>query len=486
MEKLNVDCLILIFNELKAEIRNKYLYSCLLVNKEWSHLVVPILWANPEYLNNDSKKKFCNTIVSCLPPSLKQLLFDNDIRLPSTIFSKSLTFNYISFFKYLHAKVINNIIEFVFEKEITKSIDFLEKRKFLEQEIYKLLISQCKNVRYLDWNTSLPLQSFPGAQTCFSQLCSIDVNLKHVNSNNLYELAQICRDIKMLSINNYSQDIPGLISLIDAQRDLQGVTFSSHNMKKKGNFKELGRAIARKSCTIKHLTLYNSIGVISHSFLTSLINLTYLMVSNNGGIYDETKEIVEFKKYLENSNFPNLCSLEMGNNLSCFKELAILIEKTKGEIEDVQVFCNFADNTGILVQAISNRCPNIQFLSTYIGINDLIYVETLLKNCKGLVRLYLDNADEINDIGDKLLGILAKFSPESLTNIGISGNWKYTIDAFTNFLESYRGRKLTSFDINGYYGEPMVAITTEHINVIRKYYNEEIVESSNILDSYSY
>ena len=56
MEKLNVDCLILIFNELRAD--NNSLYSCLLVNKEWCHLVVPILWEEyPDYFNYFESKQ---------------------------------------------------------------------------------------------------------------------------------------------------------------------------------------------------------------------------------------------------------------------------------------------------------------------------------------------------------------------------------------------------------------------------------------------
>src|SRR3954452_11912447 len=89
MEKLNVDCLILIFDELTDK---NSLHSCLLVNKEWCKLVVPILWKKYSR-ENEGSRKFLNTILSCLSTSSKKILSDNDIKLPSTILLKSPLFN---------------------------------------------------------------------------------------------------------------------------------------------------------------------------------------------------------------------------------------------------------------------------------------------------------------------------------------------------------------------------------------------------------
>src|SRR3954464_8646365 len=97
MTKLNVDCLNLIFNELQGDKIS--LHSCLLVNKEWCNVVVPILWKERSWYESYkvSKKKLFNTMLSCLPSSSRQLLSDNDIKLPSTILLKPTLFNYISF-----------------------------------------------------------------------------------------------------------------------------------------------------------------------------------------------------------------------------------------------------------------------------------------------------------------------------------------------------------------------------------------------------
>jgi hypothetical protein len=118
MEKLNIDCFILIFSELRIDENS--LYSCLLVNKEWCHLVVPISSRKcPSFKCEKSVQKYFNIILFCLSTSSKQLLFDNDIKLPLTILSKSPTFNYVIFCKFLKAYIIN-IINVVFEVEDLK------------------------------------------------------------------------------------------------------------------------------------------------------------------------------------------------------------------------------------------------------------------------------------------------------------------------------------------------------------------------------
>src|ERR1043165_8098520 len=151
------------------------------------------------------------------------------------------------------------------------------KQTLLEQEIYKLFVSKCKNVKFLFWETSQPLPLFPGASTCFSQLFRLCIDMDFVNSSALHEMAQICKDLNYLTVHNNYQDAPGLISLIDAQRNLKYVSiYVSEN--KKGTCKELGKALARKGDTINKLFL-NSISIIPPSFLTSFVKLNNISLT---------------------------------------------------------------------------------------------------------------------------------------------------------------------------------------------------------------
>jgi hypothetical protein len=106
---------------------------------------------------------------------------------------------------------------------------------------------------------------------------------------------------------------------------------------------------------------------------------------------------------------------------------------------------NDAKNTGMLIKAIANNCPNIEYLDTHIVPEDFIYVKQLLLNCRNLECLIFhslnndyNDLNENNNIGDELLDILIKFSPESLIYVHISDEeWKCsTADAFKLFSKS--------------------------------------------------
>ncbi|CAB4418632.1 unnamed protein product [Rhizophagus irregularis] len=167
MEEINLDCLVLIFNVLIND--EKSLHSCLLVNKKWCNIVVPILWKR--CFLGEINEKLCNAILSFLPSSSKKLLSNNDIKLPSLTLSKFPLFNYISFCRYISPDNVDEIIDIVL-----KNLCNDHRRNLMEQEIYKLFISQCKNVKYLCWTTRQPLTLFPRASIFFSQLYELYIH----------------------------------------------------------------------------------------------------------------------------------------------------------------------------------------------------------------------------------------------------------------------------------------------------------------------
>src|SRR2546423_15396079 len=93
-------------------------------------------------------------------------------------------------------------------------------------------------------------------------------------------MAQICKELKELSIDEYSQDLPGLNSLIDAQRNLKSLLIRPNRRNKKGTCKELVKALMRKGNTLTEIYFRFSSSTISPSFLTSLINLKKLSICN--------------------------------------------------------------------------------------------------------------------------------------------------------------------------------------------------------------
>src|SRR2546429_7780104 len=107
MSHLIEDCLRIIF--IKLQYDRSSLYSCILVNRFWCRIAIPILWKNPYNYNHKISPSLCNTIIYFLLKSSKQLLIDNDINLPSPNFSNQPLFNYISFFSKISTKFINQL-----------------------------------------------------------------------------------------------------------------------------------------------------------------------------------------------------------------------------------------------------------------------------------------------------------------------------------------------------------------------------------------
>ncbi|EXX58032.1 hypothetical protein RirG_201620 [Rhizophagus irregularis DAOM 197198w] len=196
MSHLVEDCLRIIFTKLQYDSNS--LYSCILVNSLWCMIGVQILWKNPyETLNN---------------PSSKKLLNENNVVTLSIPFSTNKPlFNYISFSSKISSELIYNM-GLALINEVLNSYEYQEKYKILEQEIYKLLISNCKNITDFNWFTTLPLYQYPGASTFFSQLRTLDIECNQsLDSEKLLGMAQICQNIEILKIWYYGRDIPGLI-----------------------------------------------------------------------------------------------------------------------------------------------------------------------------------------------------------------------------------------------------------------------------------
>src|SRR6266498_1559665 len=107
----NKDVLFLIFEELKNDKNS--LYSCLLVNRTWCMIAIPILWKNPgQYylITNDSKKKLFNVILLHLSEESRDILKNQGINNPLTETYQHPLFNYINFWKYLDLSLIKRII----------------------------------------------------------------------------------------------------------------------------------------------------------------------------------------------------------------------------------------------------------------------------------------------------------------------------------------------------------------------------------------
>ena len=133
----------------------------------------------------------------------------------------------------------------------------------------------------------------------------------------------------------------------------------------------------------------------------------------------------------------------------------------------------------MLIGSNFNNCPKIfKTLYTYLKSKNFVHVKLLLLNCRFLEVVWFHSLISLtneNYIGDELLDILTKFSPNSLIDVTIKGNCKYSNGAFEQFFESCRTRTKLNFWIfhNDY-------ITKHHRIIVRKYISEGVINRSNL------
>src|SRR6266536_3289067 len=107
MFRLNIDILYLIFFE-ELQDDKKTLYSCLLVNKTWSEIIIPILWKDP--WKDGNEKLLFNVIISYLSNESRNNLIQGIDFLTNHPYQKPL-FDYIIFCRHLNFIEIERIID---------------------------------------------------------------------------------------------------------------------------------------------------------------------------------------------------------------------------------------------------------------------------------------------------------------------------------------------------------------------------------------
>ena len=136
MSKLNGDILYLIFKEFQDNKR--ILQSCLLVNKTWCEMIIPILWKNPWKYLVGKEKLLLNIIVSHLSDDVKNDLMSQGIDFLNNCYQKPL-FDYISFCKHLNLDEIQRIIN----TDINENLKINYYNQSFYQRKYKIYTPLC-------------------------------------------------------------------------------------------------------------------------------------------------------------------------------------------------------------------------------------------------------------------------------------------------------------------------------------------------------
>src|SRR5438105_1957712 len=140
------DCLGEIFEHINDDAAT--LYSCLLVNRLWCRLIIPILWRNPLKFTSgkgDATYQVIQTYISCLFDSKKGQIFTKT-EIPKLLFHNKPLFNYSKYLQEFNNKE--------FEKGIRTWRNVLEQNNSIvdangggtEREIYLMGLCEYENL----------------------------------------------------------------------------------------------------------------------------------------------------------------------------------------------------------------------------------------------------------------------------------------------------------------------------------------------------
>ncbi|CAG8733311.1 22034_t:CDS:2 [Rhizophagus irregularis] len=343
------DVLYSIFEELRND--KKSLYSCLLVDRTWCVVAVPILWKNPTRTDNPnyylSEKVVCalfNVIYSHLPVELREYDIET-YQHPS--------FNYINFWRHLDFDHLNCIIE---RKLIGTSNDSIVSN--IRNEMLKLFINRDTKFTHLSIyiNYDCQLYQISGTEHCFSELESFCYT-GNSDQSILEGLAKICKSIKKLvfDIIRYPTDNSGFIKLIEVQKNLNDVCiFHIYDGDDPNNsfYKTLEEILIKHANTLKYLRIdWKPIT----RFLSYLVNLLSLEIRIPHLVYYNEPD------NLKNLSFPNLRILKNCPNLEYLK-LSLLsnADLIFPEFEDLLIKCKFLN--GLVFNTYDDKFDWVQYI----------------------------------------------------------------------------------------------------------------------------
>ncbi|PKC06860.1 hypothetical protein RhiirA5_418991 [Rhizophagus irregularis] len=408
MSNLSRDVLYMLF-ELLQDDKNT-LYSCLLVNRTWCEIIIPILWRNP-WKFSKKKDRLSSVIISHLSNVSRNKIGNHNL-LTNSYQKPSL--NYIKYCKHLD---LNEIHKMFCKESFIKILN----------EILSLFINKNMKFTHLYIHQKFgKINLIHGAESCFSRIEFLSFS-SDINDTILSKLIETCKSIKKLELiiraNNHNYRV---FKLIEAQKKLFNVCLVP--LRNNDPFRNiLENSLVKHANTIQYFKITER---PTTNILSSFVNLKGLEIDSDYYFNSEWKCLKNLSLFslqiLKTSRVP-------------INPLTDLIKNTNGFLFEIiidDIYHNEVDNKRI-IQAISQNCSNLKYLKLSVRSNNIVEFETLLINCQYLKGVYILLSDSYFKWG-KLFKILTKSSSTSLFRFKF--NLLPRIKSLKLFFDNWKGR----------------------------------------------
>ncbi|CAB5185129.1 unnamed protein product [Rhizophagus irregularis] len=182
------------------------LHSCILVNRLWCRLAIPLLWENPFLIPNENYN-FIGIYLHNLSDDLKAQL--NEYKIDDKLFPSNTLFNYPIYLKYLYIeKIISSIEEWSKDVELENRSIF-EFKRLIHMSLFKIFIENEVNIHtfdievnssYEDDMLELILQNPNFLHNIRNLKFNCYDDLLNHTKNLTYQIINLCQNLKKISL----------------------------------------------------------------------------------------------------------------------------------------------------------------------------------------------------------------------------------------------------------------------------------------------
>ncbi|PKY19118.1 hypothetical protein RhiirB3_432108 [Rhizophagus irregularis] len=423
-----------LINEIIQYFRNDFstLYSCILINRIWCRLTIPILWENPfsiptknyqfieMYLNEEDKKKLYEYGINIKIPINNNNPNNNNNNNNKTLF------NYPNFIKILNLREIQLSIEQWISINCNKKY-YTESVKLIYKSLFKSFIDNKANlntfkvsdIKYFNDSVEIILEN--------PNFINEIKNLKLITNQYfkfLTVLSNNCKSISTLylefnEIHDISTIEKPLLNIIKTQKKLEKISFVQRNYLFKQNKFHLHNSLltlknSNCSNTLKTIIFYNidfkNINILKEVFeqlnVLESIHILYCFSLNN--------EFIQQIISINNKPF-KLKSLFLSSRSFQIESFQLLLQKFGDYLENIGF--GFFTNDELkqqLLELIIKYCTNIKFFEL-LGFNEqCIFLSFDIIEIIGENLNYLSIDNEMIKLSSIVLRELGQILPNKL------------------------------------------------------------------------
>ncbi|CAG8648347.1 8273_t:CDS:1, partial [Funneliformis caledonium] len=352
-------------------------------------------------------------------------------------------------------------------------------RYVLEQEIFKLFMSECSNIKSLtlkafnyDVIYKQQLHNFLGANNCLPELVHLTCITK-IDPSFFYGLSLICKRLEKISLISFLKENFGLNRFISVQQKLKIFEFEIDKFHEifnqdKTSLIGLGTALLEHS---EHLLQFSAhldreINFPPPEFYRRFKNMRVVSLLNlNHRTY--------FEGLFSLLDCPKLEILHLGYTSQA--TLSKIISRTEGSLNLIRVRKYFYDkiHSKGLFQIIYQRCPKLSSVNLVMDQKDLKDLQQLLIDCRSLTELILVSTRNHGGFNCGILNLIVTFASLSLDTVNLMLNWEITMEDLIKFLENWEGRNRNPLTFKTYHVQSM---TNEHLGVLHRYMEKGIIK----------